>query len=55
MEEKRELIFAIYRSEITGKYYVKYKDSDEKEITRAEYDQLLHEKERILEFKTKKE
>jgi len=51
MEEKRELIFAIYRSETTGKYYVKYRDSEEREITRTEYVHLLNEKERMLELK----
>lgn len=51
MEEKRELIFAIYCSETTGKYYVKYRDSEEREITRTEYVHLLNEKERMLELK----
>jgi hypothetical protein len=54
MEEERELIFAIYRSETSGKYYVKYKDSEEKEITRTEYIYLLSEKERILKVKSKR-
>lgn len=53
MEEKRELIFAIYQSETTGKYYVKYRNSEEREITRTEYIHLLDEKERILELKLK--
>ena len=51
MQEERELIFAIYRSETTGNYYVKYRDSEEREITRTEYVHLLSEKERILELK----
>ena len=55
MEEKRELIFAIYRSEITGKYYVKYRDSEEREITLTEYMELLEAKKRILEAKLKRE
>lgn len=55
MEEKRELIFAIYQSETTGRYYVKYRDSEEREITLTEYIQLMDEKERILEAKLKKE
>jgi len=54
MEEKRELIFAIYQSSTTEKYYVKYMNSEEKEITRTEYFILMEEKERILEVKLKK-
>jgi hypothetical protein len=53
MEEKRELIFAIYQSETTGKYYVKYRDVEEREISKTEYLNLLEEKERILELKVK--
>ena len=53
MEEKRELIFAIYLSETTGKYYVKYRNSEEREISKTEYFNLLDEKQRILELKLK--
>jgi len=53
MEEKRELMFAVYRSETTDKYYVKYRDAEEKEISKSEYFNLLDEKQRILELKLK--
>jgi hypothetical protein len=53
MEEKRELIFAIYQSETTGKYYVKYRDVEEREISKSEYFNLMDEKERILQLKLK--
>jgi hypothetical protein len=55
MEGQRELIYAVYQSSTTDKYYVKYRDTEEREITKADYLQLLDEKERILEAKIKKQ
>ena len=46
--------YQAYKSEITGKYYVKYPNSEEKEISKIEYEFLINEKNRILNNITKK-
>ena len=43
--------FQLYKSEITHKFYVKYPDQPEKEITKWEYNSLQLEKDRALENK----
>jgi len=41
--------YQLYQSETTGKYFVKYPESQEKEIGKGEYNYLIEEKNRILD------
>lgn len=41
--------YQLYKSETTGKYFVKYPESEEREIGKLEYNILLDEKNRILD------
>jgi hypothetical protein len=41
--------YQLYKSETTGKYFVKYPESKEREIGKGEYNLLLDEKNRILD------
>lgn len=54
MENKNDL-YSVYYSETTGKYFVKFANSPEKEITKMEYIHLIDEKNRINEKKIKNE
>jgi hypothetical protein len=42
--------YQLYQSETTGKYFVKYPESEEKEIGVLEYNHLKEEKNRILDL-----
>lgn len=54
MQNKNDL-YSVYYSETTGKYFVKFANSPEKEITKTEYIYLLEEKQRITDKKIKNE
>jgi hypothetical protein len=54
MQNKSDL-YSVYYSETTGKYFVKFINSPEKEITKTEYIYLLEEKQRINNKKIKNE
>jgi hypothetical protein len=41
--------YQLYQSETTGKYFVKYPESPEREIGKGEFNLLLDEKNRILD------
>jgi hypothetical protein len=41
--------YQLYQSETSGKYFVKYPESTEKEIGKGEYNYLLEEKNRVLD------
>lgn len=41
--------FSIYKTATTKEFYVKYEESDEKQITEVEYNQFLEQKNRMLE------
>ena len=47
--------YQLYKSETTGKYFVKFPLSEEKEITKVEYLYLLSQKENIFENFIKKD
>lgn len=42
--------YQLYQSEITGKYFVKFPNSEEKQIPLWEYNHLKEEKARILDL-----
>lgn len=41
--------YQLYQSETSGKYFVKYPESPEREIGKGEYNYLLEEKNRVLD------
>lgn len=49
MIENNQRTYQVYFSETSGKYFVRYSDQSEKEITKTEYLQLLEEKQRALQ------
>lgn len=50
MEEKKEIPkFAIYRSETSNKFFVKYEESPEREISETEYNDLKEQKSRFVD------
>lgn len=48
-------MYQVYKSETTGKYFIKFPSLIEKEITKVEYLYLLSQKENIFKKFTKKE